>query len=43
MITDRGKIESIAFGGDGILRHDGLVIFVPFTAPGDHVEVEVYS
>lgn len=41
MIT--GRIESIAFGGEGILRHDGLVVFVPFTAPGDIVEVEVVS
>lgn len=39
----KGTIESIAFGGEGILRHDGLVVFVPFTAPGDEVEVEIIS
>ncbi len=39
----KGDIESIAFGGEGILRHEGLVIFVPFTAPGDTVEVEILS
>lgn len=39
----KGTIESIAFGGEGILRHEGLVIFVPFTAPGDCVDVEVHS
>jgi 23S rRNA (uracil1939-C5)-methyltransferase len=39
MIT--GQIDSLAFGGDGILRHQGLVIFVPFTAPQDLVEVEI--
>jgi 23S rRNA (uracil1939-C5)-methyltransferase len=34
-------IESIVSGGDGIARHpDGYVVFVPRTAPGDHVEVE---
>lgn len=38
----QGTIQSIAFGGEGILRHDGLVIFVPFTAPGDDVEVELH-
>lgn len=38
-----GKIESVAFGGEGILRHEGLVVFVPFTAPGDVVEVEIAS
>ena len=35
------KIESVAFGGDGVGRRDGLVIFVPFTAPGDVAEVEI--
>jgi 23S rRNA (uracil1939-C5)-methyltransferase len=39
----KGSIESIAFGGEGILRHEGLVIFVPFTAPGEVVEVEISS
>jgi len=37
----RGQIESIAFGGKGVLRHEGLVIFVPFTCPGEEVEVEI--
>lgn len=33
-------IESIAFGGDGVARlEDGQVLFVPFTCPGDVVEV----
>ncbi len=50
----KGDIESIAFGGEGILRYESLVpdherlcralvIFVPFTAPGDSVEVEILS
>jgi 23S rRNA (uracil1939-C5)-methyltransferase len=36
------RIESLAAGGDG-LGHapDGLVVFVPFTAPGDLVRVEL--
>ena len=32
-----GQIEKIAFGGEGILRHRGFVVFIPFTAPGDHL------
>jgi 23S rRNA (uracil1939-C5)-methyltransferase len=32
-----GNIESIAFGGNGILKDNGLVIFIPFTAPQDQV------
>ena len=28
-------IESIAAGGSGVARHEGLVVFVPRTAPGD--------
>lgn len=32
-----GEIETIAFGGEGILRYQGFVIFVPFTAIGDKI------
>lgn len=31
------QIDSIAAGGDGVGRTDGLVVFVPRTAPGDVV------
>lgn len=34
-------IETIAFGGEGLGRVENLVVFVPFTAPGDVVEVEI--
>lgn len=34
-------IESIAAGGDGVARHDGLVVFLPRTAPGDRVVARV--
>lgn len=35
-------IERIGAGGDGVARlPDGMVVFVPRTAPGDEVEVEV--
>jgi 23S rRNA (uracil1939-C5)-methyltransferase len=33
-------IDSIAAGGDGVARTNGLVVFVPRTAPGDVAEVE---
>ena len=33
-------IESIAAGGDGVGRTDGLVVFVPRTAPGDVVTAQ---
>jgi 23S rRNA (uracil1939-C5)-methyltransferase len=32
-------IEALAPGGEGIARGDGRSLFVPFTAPGDRVEV----
>ncbi|MEX2154667.1 MAG: hypothetical protein WD825_15095 [Gemmatimonadaceae bacterium] len=32
-------IDSIAAGGDGVGRHNGLVVFVPRTAPGDLARV----
>ena len=34
-------ITDIAFGGEGVGRHEELVVFVPFVAPDDLVEVEV--
>jgi len=33
------RIESIAAGGDGVGRHEGLVVFAPRTAPGDVARV----
>jgi len=36
-------IESLAFGGEGVGRADGKVIFVPQTAPGDEVRVKILS
>lgn len=32
-----GEIEAIAFGGAGVLRYRGFVVFVPFTAVGDRI------
>lgn len=35
------KIESLAYGGAGVARHENFVLFVPFTAPGDTVRAVV--
>jgi tRNA/tmRNA/rRNA uracil-C5-methylase (TrmA/RlmC/RlmD family) len=35
------KIESIAFGGEGVGRIDNFVVFVPFAALGDELEIEI--
>jgi len=35
------EIHDIAFGGEGVGRHHDLVVFVPFTALGEEVEVEL--
>ena len=35
------EITDVAFGGEGVGRIDNMVCFVPFTAPGDRVKVEV--
>lgn len=41
-MIDTVTIERIAAGGDGVGHlHDGLTVFVPRTAPGDKVKVEV--
>jgi 23S rRNA (uracil1939-C5)-methyltransferase len=34
-------IESVAAGGDGVARRDGMVVFVPRTAPGDRIVARV--
>jgi 23S rRNA (uracil1939-C5)-methyltransferase len=38
MTTARVRVESIAAGGDGVARHDGMAVFLPRTAPGDLVD-----
>jgi len=35
------KIADIAFGGDGVGRIEGQVVFVPFTMVGERVEAEI--
>lgn len=35
------KIEKIAFGGEGVGRIDNFVVFVPFAAPEDELEIEI--
>lgn len=35
------EIASLAAGGDGVARSDGLVVFTPRTAPGDLIEADV--
>lgn len=35
------EIQTIAFGGHGVARTGGLVVFVPFTAPGDIAKIEI--
>ncbi len=37
------RIENVAFGGAGVGRAQGMVVFVPFTAPGEEVEVKILS
>jgi 23S rRNA (uracil1939-C5)-methyltransferase len=32
------QIERLAPGGNGVARHNGLVVFVPLTAPGDRIK-----
>ena len=35
------KVEKVVFGGSGLLRDEGCVIFVPFSAPQDEVTLKV--
>ena len=35
------EITDVAYGGDGIARHEGRVVFVPFAIPGENVRARV--
>lgn len=37
------KIDKLIFGGAGLGRLDGQVIFVDYSAPGDVIEVEIFE
>ena len=37
--TARVHVDSIAAGGDGVARNEGMAVFVPRTAPGDVADV----
>jgi 23S rRNA (uracil1939-C5)-methyltransferase len=37
------KITDVAFGGNGLGRHEGKVVFVPAVLPGETVKVEIFS
>lgn len=34
-------VEKLSFGGNGIARKDSVVIFVPFSAPGDQLQIKI--
>ena len=42
-MTHTVNITALAYGGAGVGKIDGKVVFVPYTAPGDEVAVEVTS
>ena len=35
------KIESISSDGNGVGHHDGMAVFVPFSAPGDIADIKI--
>ena len=35
------EITDLAYGGEGVGRHDGYVVFVPWTVPGDIVQARI--
>ncbi len=37
------SIEALSWGGDGVGRAEGKVVFTPLTAPGDRAQVEIVS
>lgn len=43
MIEKIISIDRLAFGGEGVGRDEGKVVFVPWTAPGDKVRAQIVS
>lgn len=39
--THTCTIESVAYGGDGIARIEGWVVFIPGTLPGEHIKIRI--
>ena len=37
----RLEIDKLVYGGDGLARHEGGAVFVPFVLPGEKVEAEL--
>lgn len=37
------KIDSLAYGGEGVGKHEGMTVFVADAAPGDTLKVEIVS
>jgi 23S rRNA (uracil1939-C5)-methyltransferase len=35
------RITGLAVGGEGVGRHEGQVVFVPFSCPGDLIQVQI--
>jgi len=35
------RVHDVAFGGDGVGKYGEMVVFIPFTALGEDVEVEI--
>ncbi len=41
METIEIRIDSLSHGGAGVGRHEGIVYFVPFSVPGDLLEIQI--
>ncbi len=41
MDTIKIRVDSLAYGGNGVGRHEGIVYFIPFSVPGDLLEVRI--
>ena len=37
------SIEKLIYGGEGLARYQGAVIFVPASTPGDQLQVRIIS
>ncbi len=36
-----GTVTALSSEGHGIMRHEGMVVFIPFTAPGDRINCRI--
>ena len=41
MVTTGLEVEKLVYGGDGLIRHEGQVVLIPFVLAGEHIDADI--